>query len=72
MHFESSGPESQVSAGETELTDQVLIFLYILKDKNDQYLFLKYFDNKSFKINKKPPINKQRKQKKYDLIIYIC
>ena len=63
MHFESSGPESQFSAGETELTDQVLIFLYILKDKDDKYLFVKYFDNKSFKINKKPLANMQRKQK---------
>ena len=66
MHFESNRPESQFSessAGETDFTDQVLIFLYILKDKDDKYLFGKYFDNKSFNITKKPPVNKQRKQK---------
>ena len=55
MHFESSGPESQFkesSAGETDFTDQVLIFLYILNDKEQ---IIQY--------NKKPPVNKQRKQK---------
>ena len=66
MHFKSNGPEiwfSELSAGEIDSTNQVLIFLYILKDKDDKYLFVKYFDNKSFKINKNPPVNKQRKQK---------
>ena len=32
---------------------------------------MKYFDYKSFKINKKPPVNKQRKQIKNNLVIYV-
>ena len=63
MHFESSGPESQFSAGETELTDQVLLFLYILKDKDDKHVFFEVFRQQIIQYNKKPPVNKQRKQK---------
>ena len=67
MHFESNGPEiwfGELSAGEIDSTSQVLIFLYSLKDKDDKHLFFEVFRQQIIQYNKKPPVNKQRKQKK--------
>ena len=66
MHFESSGPESQfseLSAGYIDSTEQVLIFLYILKDKDDKEFFVKYFDNKSFNKTKNHQLTSKENKK---------